>query len=319
MHFWLADRACVLSSVFWLFFAACAILVENIPIFGFIAQHGKLQLKTVDKSVQHGQSIFTVFKNLTVPKFLFVHMYIVGVVCGGFGLMIVTFQYLREGTAGVPSETVICLLLFVFQSNRRLFECWFMTSYGSARMHISGYIIGIAHYIFVPMTIFLRSHPRGMTHHNSTTMNSRLHICMIALGLIIFFVANYFQYMCHKVLFEMKSNVSKDGGKSSEKVDNTGITEPGSLSSSLSHSNHHKFPVGMEFSLLCCPHYFAEILIYASFCFILPTHFPMYCILIWVTSNLSVVANQNMKWYKLNFPHETKKRKQWKRIIPWVW
>ena len=76
------------------------------------------------------------------------------------------------------------------------------------------------------------------------------------------------------------------------------------------------------FKWVCCPHYFAEIIVYFSMWLInvaLSNYKQLHLILLlalaWVTSNLMVVSYQQFLWYKLN----TDVPRDWCIILPFVW
>ena len=78
----------------------------------------------------------------------------------------------------------------------------------------------------------------------------------------------------------------------------------------------YRLPKTLPFRHTATPHYFAEILLYVSFLLLVPNYASM-CLLVWVTVNLAVVADQQHKWYLSKFPEEVPQR--WSRLIPAVW
>jgi len=132
--------------------------------------------------------------------------------------------------------------------------------------------------------------PSVHTFEHSTMQASTTQIAAI----LIFFVASYFQHMYHRVL-------------SSSTIKHTG-----------SGKKQYIFPRGGLFNYVSCPHYTCEIMIYI--CFNLLLQEKNTCILlIWVISNLSVVAQVNLEWYKRMFPSEMEKKKNWKSCIPFLY
>lgn len=67
----------------------------------------------------------------------------------------------------------------------------------------------------------------------------------------------------------------------------------------LSKLVKYSLPRDGLFRVLCCPHYFDEILIYAS---LLPYSLEFSWLLIWVFTNLGVSARENKNYYRHKFP-----------------
>ena len=80
----------------------------------------------------------------------------------------------------------------------------------------------------------------------------------------------------------------------------------------------YPLPEGNLFEYVCCPHYLAEIVIYASLCLLEPLSIPRYAMLAWVISNLAVVSNKQFAWYQDHYSEEVRKKKL-KRLIQFIW
>ncbi|KAJ1401099.1 hypothetical protein B484DRAFT_458062 [Ochromonadaceae sp. CCMP2298] len=97
----------------------------------------------------------------------------------------------------------------------------------------------------------------------------------------------------------------------------------------------------MWFSLVCCPHYSAEVCIYACLCLLSAPISPSYasapfssfspfspisvsasaplCLLLWVCANLAVVGQRQLCWYKGAFPQAFAQggaKQHWAAICP---
>lgn len=92
-------------------------------------------------------------------------------------------------------------------------------------------------------------------------------------------------------------------------------------------SGHRGFPTSWLFSLVYCPHYLAEIIIYFSFLAIIfaacwPLHLvyclPPLCNLAWVIVNLSISATIRRDWYRHNYPREFYANSRRKAVIPFA-
>ncbi|RWS02523.1 polyprenol reductase-like protein, partial [Dinothrombium tinctorium] len=78
----------------------------------------------------------------------------------------------------------------------------------------------------------------------------------------------------------------------------------------------HSIPKGGWFEFVSCPHYFAEILIYFSFCFIFAgRHITWWIIFSFVLINQVVSAIYNHQWYLDAFKNYPKHRKA---VIPFL-
>jgi 3-oxo-5-alpha-steroid 4-dehydrogenase 3 / polyprenol reductase len=256
-----------------------------------LAIHGKVQslnskVAPTREHTQQGNALWKKFFALQVKKSLFTHMYVVGFISG----LLCLYQYLvlgqsEDGLHGAPifSYALLIMSLYIVQVFRRLLECLFITDYGAAEMHVGAYLVGILHYIFVPLTLITSSAsiPESLSYDSPRILAS----------LLLFGFGNYFQYRHHRILWRLKQ------------------------------TNHgaHAIPRGLFFEYVCCPHYTMEILVYLSFYLFCPTWSTL-LLLLWVISNLSLVASVNLSWYRNHFPSSfEKEHKHWRRIIPFIW
>lgn len=177
------------------------------------------------------------------------------------------------------SQFSLPLLLFSLHVMRRFLECIFMTHFGTSRMHIAGYLCGILHYVLVPIT-FVRG------HYNSSPFD--------ILWLILFALSSFFQWRVHKYFFAVNERREEDNGR---KI--------------------YCLPAGPMFSLVCCPHYLAEILLYISLSLLVPSICTA-ALVLWVTSNLCVVGRNQYLWYERQFGDKATS-KRWNAVIPYVW
>jgi hypothetical protein len=119
-------------------------------------------------------------------------------------------------------------------------------------MHIFGYLVGIVHYVFAPICIATSSIEKEMIMPMSSEQESLsvfIGMCIRAIALYLFVKYSLEQHRVHEALFEMK----KSGGAHTN--------------AQSSHvQNMYSFPKNGAFEYVACPHYFAEIMIYVSFC-----------------------------------------------------
>jgi hypothetical protein len=179
-----------------------------------------------------------------------------------------------------------------------------MTHYGKSEMHIAGLLVGLFHYSLAPITLLF-----GL----SFNVNQSSNICFTgqeifcSFSLLLFLYYSKLQFDIHKSFYNIKIESLKPGVE-----------------------NHYCFPTGDNFKSVCCPHYYAEVMIYVSFTLlsvsiqsfnnvVLSFSWSILMMNIWVVLNLGVVASRQFDWYKVNFPEEFSKKKEWKRMIPYLW
>ena len=174
------DVEYILCSV-WVLLICGSWLVSFMPtsLLGFVTENGKMQTTVQDakryellsssiSSSQHGfikaicQAWFK-FSQFRVKKSFYLHFYILGAI-NGLAFIIVSYNYSEtimnmehEGTTKYkfPIVCIFSTLLWEIHVVRRLFECIFITKFGTSTIHVSGYIVGIVHYLFVPVSLLL--------------------------------------------------------------------------------------------------------------------------------------------------------------------
>lgn len=255
-----------LLTIIWSLMAISAPLSTVFPELAIFSSHGKRQ---------RGNHIFM------ISKYHFKIMYQVGIVTGFIVLVIYWLKLVDTQN----TSKYLSLVLFLIQVSRRLWESYHITVNGTSTMHLGGLIVGILHYILVPLTLVLSDYSYSPS------------ISCIAVAIVIFTLSNYFQYKHHIILYDLKMSSMKS---------KTTI--------------NHGLPRGMLFRYVCCPHYLLETLVYFSFYMLQVNSFARLSMLLWVISNLSVVAHENLQWYRQEFPSEfIHQAKSWKRIFPFIW
>lgn len=291
---------------------ACAVAIAYFPSYlSSIASHGKFSITSSfnnhhHQSASHSllqwlektqlQQLLAWFINMQVPKSYFTHFYITG--------SIVSLCLL---TSNDKSNFSIPLCLFLLHVSRRLYECLYITIYGDSKIHLAGYLVGILHYVLVPISI-------GLINVNNNQSAKALTL-VSSLSIVVFIIANIMQFRFHYILFlaklKMKSNHHSISG--------TTIGINGTIDGSKDKYNY-PLPEGIGFDSVCCPHYTAEIIIYLSLWMMDMYNYTAALVFLWVVANLSVVANLQFQWYKEQYGHELMvKRKHWKRLIPGGW
>lgn len=258
-------------------------------------------------------SILASFTRATVPKRWFTHMYIIGLCAGGIALYLVLSKpqlYVSIPWLGtivalsVKGKTVVVLLLFLLQCFRRWLECVYVSDFGSSRMHISGYLVGVAHYILVPLSTVLRS-------ADSAILTQKVHMWDVLLAIrpftkslscIVYLLACAIQHDCHRLLASRKVNQPNPPQAGPKK---------------------YFLPSSAAFDWVCCPHYTCEMVVYTCLAHIDCT-WSSWLQALWVMCNLSVVADENMQWYNAMFARELQQRqatrgRRWWRVLPFVY
>lgn len=176
----------------------------------------------------------------------------------------------------VPSTLLLTHLL------RRIWECIFVHSWGEGRMHVSGYLLGMLHYFFLPFPLF-----KGMTRaaysyqsistdgkgHEGLNMGRYGSMCAI-LGIILNIYGQILQHDHHKLLASYRVESSK---VSSGRLENKKIQLKTSANNDIhkdNEVNRYSIPHGQWFEYVSCPHYLAEIMIYLSFAILVHIFIP---------------------------------------------
>ena len=279
----------VCTSAFLLLMILCTIIVANFELFHCVSKHGKLLVsgdEVDDKSLVH------YFNKLKVPKRYFRHMYWTGLASTLIIVLLVKYGHYK-----INKDTIFIIFLFFLHVLRRLWECYYMTLYQNSSMHIMGYLVGIIHYIISPLCILTISNCKEYQRVTIIAVVKKL------ISITIFTCGTYIQYHSHHTFYKLKER----------KIE---IKNEPQYEKNYSHS----LPTGFLFNYICCPHYFGEILIYFSFCiFTSEISMSMILLVVWVQSNLSVVALQNLKWYKNKFGRDPNFPKSWKSVIPFIY
>lgn len=351
-----AKNLSVVSGTVFLIMATFTSIVPFISYLNDLACHGKRMIRhRIDRHEREGKEMISreSFRLLSVPKSYFTQMYAVGLVCGLF-TSVAAFYIMcpldSSCSISIISRSTIFqgLVMFEMQCIRRLLECLYMTEYGTSSMDVSAYLVGLLHYILVPTCIV-----SSLLYHNSapsTIYHLRTRLILRLSSLSIFLLGSMCQFLCHQILYNIKrANAIKPAAIKNHGNDKYGETKAPSDKcigrhhtteklKKLSESNqtqhsaaieqklidgstrqHYSFPRGFGFDYVGCPHYTAEIAIYLSFYILQPTSVPLFCMLLWVTANLSVVADSQYEWYRKNFAEEVSKIRSWRRLLPFVW
>lgn len=190
---------------------------------------------------------------------------------------------LRIFRVSTPSQTYLPLLLFQFQLFRRLFECLFIHKFSSNRLMPILQVFGaISYYFFAVLTISIQAHQPILRHG----------FMIRFVVFVVFFTASCVQHVVHRELASVVPIVDKYG-----------------------------IPKSILFTYIACPHYLAEVFIYASSLLVLLQSFPAFLLFIFDVSIMSSAAVDTKKWYIRTFPKpllQTGKAETWYAIFPFV-
>lgn len=292
------------TSVVWVMFTLCSLATTFIPFLKKIASHGKCNKREADGPDSTDVTLANyIHEKMFIPKKMFAHLYVIGASCALWNVISEIAQQNFTANAGVlecithilHSRLLLVLLLWTLHVLRRLFESLLITRYGDSRMHVAGFVAGLVHYVAVPLC-FREGNDAGSESDSDRDIFclSFQDIILMGVPCLIFLFANYIQSETHFILFRMKAE---------------------QLATSCSE---YKLPTRSWFKLMCVPHYTAEVIIYLSLALLMPCrHWSSKLLVVWVTSNLSVVASRQYVWYQQQFPDEIPT--PWYRLLPYVW
>lgn len=112
---------------------------------------------------------------------------------------------------------------------------------------------------------------------------------VVALGVVLFVVASYHQFLCNLLLARLKKQ----------------------------HHMQHVIPRGDWFDAVRCPLYSCEVLLYLALALVAGgTNVSLYFVLTWVLANQAASAQLSSDWYDRKFRGH--KLPRWK-LVPHVW
>lgn len=161
-----------------------------------------------------------------------------------------------------PSISRLAYFLIMVHSFRRLVESLFVFKYNSkSKMHLSHYLVGIFFYSVININIIINTSIGKDDLQAEPELDFKIFV-----PLFLFIIGFSDQFLNHFHL----SKVIK-----------------------------YNVPTFGMFKIVCCPHYFDEILIYFSMYLLLLNRTSLICV-IWVIVNLSVSSIETRNYYKIN-------------------
>lgn len=343
---WLLEHSTILLRVSWIV-GIGSILIASIPLRPFASFHKLIMGFARRGKLMNYSSAFK--PRFSVPQSYFLHFYLVGVIWTTF-LLLCTMFFASTTTLPLQSESlryssvasqlagsadslsfakpfstlakhnqqawknVFVLLLMEAHVLRRLYETVYVFNYSpSARMHVLGYLSGLFFYVAAPLSVCSLCAPEVssyvITQAVHSVLRQRARIADIELkffeygnslltlgcwqwiGALVFTWGWIHQLRCHKILGSLRT------GKQEE-------------------TNEYAIPYGDWFEIVSCPHYLAEIVIYAGILIATGcSDLTVWLLFGYVVANLTFAATEMHRWYLQKF--DGYPRSRWS-IIPFV-
>jgi 3-oxo-5-alpha-steroid 4-dehydrogenase 3 len=210
-------------------------------------------------------------------------------------------ELLLARLGGGPSASARwALVLFAAHAARRVYECAAVHVFSPARMHVTVYIGGLAHYVFVPLTIVLGCGSLPVAWRGACGGERPANMAIVMLGGALAVAGNVMQNRVHAALAGLRTNAGGRGGAGRR------------------GDAAHLLPVGPWFAWVSSPHYSAEVLIYVGLALVADggRSLPMWALVAWVFTNLSVTALNTHAWYAREFGAKYPAAR--KAIIPFI-
>lgn len=308
----------ILLTPLYLLLCLTALISLISPLLKDVSSHGKTRHSEV--KVHYNNMLigsrwqhYILHDFFLVQKKFFLHFYIVGILC-----LVVVFLVVQQGNPNYEMQNITAVLLLIHLI-RRSYECLYVHIWTEgSRMHVSGYMLGLLHYLMLPFAIVSSNHKCHGTFEDSKTT---------ATIFIVFFINIYSQmeqYWHHCLLAKLRCR---------------SITSTSSTNQLVTKEKKiYSIPSGRFFHFISCPHYFFEILIYISLIYSLRcnstcdyeisspyrffsisniSHYKHIALLLWVITNLFISAARNHDWYISKFGNTYPTHR--KRLIPYVW
>ncbi|XP_028856926.1 polyprenal reductase isoform X1 [Denticeps clupeoides] len=187
-----------------------------------------------------------------------------------------------------PSVLLVQILLWV-HGLRRLLECLFVSVFSNGVIHLVQYAFGLVYYIFLALTVLCVDVSSSQEALPLLSQVKWYH----AVGTILFLWASWLQHHSLSLLARLRTG-------------NSGTVE----------TLAHRMPQGCWFDLVSCPHYFAELLIYASLAICVGGgSLTWWLVVLHVLFNQALAAQLCHEFYRSKFKAYPQQRKA---FIPFV-
>lgn len=311
-----AAAASGLRAVCMYVWAALSIVVlasPHVPVLVQLAAHGRLRKSSA------ATERFKAMASLTVPKRLFLHFYVVGaalVAAAWWALeqqprIVESMLHLVPASLDPPLDPLcrVALALVAAHLTRRVAECALVVEWGSARMHLAGYALGVGHYALLALSLFVDAahFPRAGSRLNESTSVGQW--CRVGIGVAAFAGASVLQHWSARTIARLRRERSARTRPAAAAAKARG----GAAAPQV-----YVVPRGGAFELLVAPHLTAEVAIYAALALVAGDRLPLLrWVAVWVASNQAISARSARQWYVATFgdafPHE-----RW-TLVPYLW
>ena len=295
--------ATIVATTIYLLLTIAALLSIISPVLQSLSSHGKTRLSlnnnecknkithTHHKILQRLQHFVLTSPILTVNKCRFIDFYATGIITTILLVLLAHASALDGDNRSILQWSDVSLsaknhnyyhrwsmmiptLLLLTHLIRRYFECeWVQKSSSSSQMHLAGYLLGILHYICLPIVLVplppyshydydvtctrsdayaVSSNPGVKSNEevcdtNSSFDSNQYTSTQIIVDITAIIGCIYFQYQQHRH-HVILANIRKD---------------------TKTESTQYAIPIGGWFEYTSCPHYFSEIMIYFMFAILL--------------------------------------------------
>ena len=267
------DPALVVLFVrlFWAVGILGAFLAYGVPPFNHWHRYGKLRARgVVTAPATTMLARLTALGDITVPKRFFLHFYVVGVAAAALALYYGGGDDGGDGVSGLARSPRRLCLALLLAQCARRLAECARARRSAARMHVLGYALGLGFYPCAALTFALEVPARG--GGGAATLAG---VALCAWGALR-------QHESHALLAALRA---KGGGG-------------------------YAIPRGGWFRHVSCPHYLAEILVYAGLALVAcgggarAVGPGLFMLLGWVVANLWVTARRTHAWYAATFGAE---------------
>lgn len=309
---------------------AMVCLSALVPALKDMAAHGKTRggkkLPQAPTSAKGSLDFFVHGDFFLVKKKYFGQFYMLGLLVLTVTLRLATTM--RTSSTAPPLMVASTALLYLHLV-RRLYECMFVHKWkDTSVMHIAGCLVAAVHYVWLPMvfvrlpceaclreilgdrfvpSVFYSQYKNSSSAGPLWAETAILPPLVWRLAPILLCLWGQYQQHVHHVLLADLRKPEATGTATNSTKDKPATT--------------YSLPTGGWFQHVTCPHYLAEILVYASFAMLLAQEQQVpgvrhFLVLVFVASNLTLSALINFNWYKRNLPADVMKGR--KAIFPFV-
>lgn len=272
-----------------------------VPFLRRWARFGKLHHVAEREQAAHW---LTSLLDVRVPKRCFLHFYVLG--CSACAVALVLSAHANSAcralshffsvaapVAGAPAETdtLLCLALLLIHTIRRLYECAFVER-PAGEMHILAYALGLSYYALLPAAAIAECSALGLEAGSAAVLAAHARrLCATC----AYAWASLHQHRCHRILAELRAHAPRAHTRDTPA--------------------EYRVPFGDWFVHVSCPHYLAEVLIYASLLIAKPKDRTLSALLAWVVVGHAINAHRAHAWYRATFAHYPRCRRA---LIPCV-